>query len=63
MALQIGKDCFSCYACETVCPEGAISIAANTFVINPNLCNECSDIKSPRCMAICPEPNAISVAD
>ena len=60
MALQIGKSCFSCYACETVCPAGAITIEANTFVINPALCSECDDIESPRCIAICPEPGVIT---
>jgi len=59
MALQISTECFSCYACETVCPASAISIEANTFVINPALCSECDDIESPRCIAICPEPKAI----
>lgn len=60
MALQIGNDCFSCYACETVCPVGAISIVDNLFVINPDVCNECSDNESPRCIAICPEDGIIT---
>ncbi|WP_413699007.1 4Fe-4S binding protein [Psychromonas sp. KJ10-10] len=25
MAMQISKACFACYACETVCPTGAIT--------------------------------------
>jgi len=60
MALKITASCFSCYACETVCPVGAISAEASTFVINPTLCSECDDNDSPRCIAICPEPAAIS---
>lgn len=63
MALTIGTNCFSCYACETVCPEGAITVEGDNFVINPNLCNECSDIEIPRCMAICPEPDVIKQID
>ncbi|MEI6897029.1 MAG: 4Fe-4S binding protein [Psychromonas sp.] len=59
MALHITPLCFSCYACETVCPEKAITNGADVFVINPTLCNECNDISSPRCIAICPEPDAI----
>lgn len=59
MALQITKKCIACYACETVCPAEAISIDGNTFVINPQLCTECSDNESPRCIAICPEEGAI----
>lgn len=60
MALQIGTSCFSCYACETVCPSGAIKNSADTFVIDAALCNECPDLQTPRCMAICPEPNTIT---
>jgi ferredoxin len=60
MALQIGEDCFACYACETVCPAGAISIKGSIFVINPALCSECKDIDIPRCLAICPEPSVIN---
>ncbi|WP_435236653.1 DUF362 domain-containing protein [Psychromonas sp. PT13] len=60
MALQIGKDCIVCYACDTVCPTQAISIENNTFVINPTRCNECSDNESPRCVAICPEEGVIT---
>ena len=60
MALQINKSCIACYACETVCPAGAISVEGNTFIINPELCTECSDNDSPRCIAICPEAGAIT---
>jgi len=60
MALQITKSCFNCYACETVCPAGAISIEDNSFIISPALCSECDDMDSPRCIAICPEPEAIT---
>ncbi|MDA7746858.1 4Fe-4S binding protein [Psychromonas sp.] len=59
MPLKITKSCYSCYACETVCPSGAISIVGNLFVIDPAKCSECDDIESPRCIAICPEPGAI----
>jgi len=59
MAFKITKSCFSCYACETVCPENAINIEGSTFVINSEKCTECTDTGSPRCIAICPEPLAI----
>lgn len=62
MALKITQRCFSCYACETVCPAGAIINEADTFVINATLCNECDGIQNPRCIAICPEPEAIIYA-
>lgn len=60
MALQIEQNCIACYACETVCPAGAITVEDNTFVINPELCNECQDNESPRCIAICPEEGVIT---
>lgn len=60
MALQIGTSCFSCYACETVCPAGAIKNIEDSFVIDATLCSECADLKTPRCIAICPEPSAIT---
>jgi len=59
MPLKITESCYACYACETVCLVGAITIEGNIFVINPTKCNECSDIGKPRCLAICPEPKAI----
>ena len=59
MPLKITSRCYSCYACETVCPAEAISIENGLFVINPILCTECDDIDDPRCIAICPEPGAI----
>lgn len=59
MALQITDKCFSCYACETVCPAGAIANTGSSFVIDPALCSECKDLDIPRCIAICPEPDVI----
>lgn len=59
MAMQINKACFACYACETVCPTGAISQKGAIFVINPTLCDECEELDSKHCVAICPEPKAI----
>ena len=60
MALKITNSCFACYACETVCLSEAITVEENAFIINPALCSECDDIESPRCIAICPEPKAIT---
>jgi len=62
MALQIGKNCIACYACETVCLAGAITEENNTFVIDPALCSECDDLDTPRCIAICPEAGVITQA-
>jgi len=61
MALKITTYCSVCYACETVCPASAINSNGSTFVIDPALCSECDDIDSPRCLAICPEPDAIII--
>lgn len=60
MAYQIEKECITCYACETVCLAGAISLKGSIFKIDPQLCTECDNSDQPRCMAICPEPGVIN---
>ena len=41
MATQITEDCINCGACEDECPNGAISMGEEIFVIDPELCTEC----------------------
>ncbi len=54
MALMINYDCIACAACETDCPNEAIS-AGPIFVIDPKKCTECVGYNDePACMAICP---------
>lgn len=55
MALKITDECISCGACEYECPNQAISEGDETYVISPNLCNECVGFfEESQCAAVCP---------
>jgi len=55
MAYKITEDCISCGACESECPNSAISEGESTFVIDPNKCTECvGSNPSPKCAEVCP---------
>jgi ferredoxin len=55
MATQITEDCINCGACEDECPNGAISMGPETFVIDPMLCTECVGFSGEQmCAAACP---------
>ena len=55
MAYKISDDCISCGACESECPNNAISEGEITFVIDPDKCTECvGSYDSSRCAAVCP---------
>ncbi len=58
MAYKIIKSqCILCGDCEFECPNQAIKFKGDTYVIDPNLCNECEGhYDSPRCAEICPMP-------
>jgi ferredoxin len=52
---KIGENCISCGACESECPNNAISEGPDTFVIDPAKCTECvGAYESSRCARICP---------
>jgi len=60
MAYEIVSSCVNCTACESVCPNAAISAAANQFVIDSSLCTECVEaFADPQCASICPIEGAI----
>lgn len=49
------SDCIACAACEPECPNGAISAADDTFVIDPLLCDECAASGGDSaCKTVCP---------
>ncbi|MBN1644014.1 MAG: YfhL family 4Fe-4S dicluster ferredoxin [Dehalococcoidales bacterium] len=55
MAYKITEDCISCGACESECPNQAISEGSSIFVINPDRCTECVGASgSPKCAEVCP---------
>lgn len=55
MAIMITDECISCHACEPECPNGAISLGDEHYVIDPMLCTECVGFSgSPQCAYVCP---------
>jgi ferredoxin len=55
MAYKITDDCISCGACESECPNEAISEGDTTYVINPAKCTECvGAYESSKCAEVCP---------
>ncbi len=57
MAYIINPDkCVMCDSCRTACPQNAIKAhdTEKTYVINPNLCNDCRNMSAVRCVPQCP---------
>lgn len=55
MAFKITDDCISCAACESECPNQAISEGDEYFVIDASKCTECVGFfASQQCAAVCP---------
>ena len=58
MATLINEDCINCGACEDECPNGAISMGEEIFVINPDLCTECVGSHDEQMCALACPPEA-----
>jgi ferredoxin len=55
MALRITDQCINCDVCEPECPNGAISMGAEIYVIDPRKCTECvGHFDAPQCREVCP---------
>lgn len=55
MALMITNECINCDVCEPACPNQAISVGPEYYVIDPNLCTECvGHFDEPQCKMVCP---------
>ena len=55
MALMITDECINCDVCEPECPNGAISLGPQIYVIDPNLCTECvGHFATSQCVEVCP---------
>jgi len=55
MALMITDDCINCDVCEPECPNEAISMGTDYYVIDPGRCTECvGHFDEPQCVQVCP---------
>lgn len=51
----VAEQCTSCSACETQCPNVAITEKAGAFSIDPKKCSECVGFfDDAQCVAVCP---------
>jgi ferredoxin len=51
----VSSQCSQCGACEFECPNGAIRMKGDAYIIDAAKCTEC-DGDSPKCAAVCPVP-------
>jgi ferredoxin len=55
MALMITDECINCDVCEPECPNQAISMGPDFYVIDPDRCTECVGHHDlPQCVQVCP---------
>lgn len=55
MALMITDECINCDVCEPECPNSAISMGVEIYVIDPGKCTECvGHFDTPQCVEVCP---------
>ena len=55
MALMITDQCINCDVCEPECPNQAISMGEEYYVIDANRCTECvGHFSEPQCVQVCP---------
>ena len=55
MALMITDECINCDVCEPECPNAAITMGADFYVIDPAKCTECvGHYEVPQCQEVCP---------
>jgi ferredoxin len=55
VALMITDHCINCDVCEPECPNGAISMGAEIYEIDPQRCTECvGHFDEPQCRQVCP---------
>lgn len=55
MALKITDECINCDVCEPACPNQAIFMGPEIYVIDPARCTECvGHFDEPQCVVVCP---------
>ncbi len=64
MAFKITEECVSCGACESECPNEAISEGDEFYVIDAAKCCECVGFfDEPQCAAVCPTEAPVADED
>jgi len=64
MAYKITDECVACGACESECPNNAISEGDEKYVIDPAKCTECVGyFDEPQCYAVCPTEAPVADPD
>jgi len=55
MALRITDQCINCDVCEPECPNEAIRMGPEIYVIDWRRCTECvGHFDAPQCVQVCP---------
>ena len=55
MALIITDECINCDVCEPECPNDAISMGEEIYLIDPARCTECvGHFETSQCVEVCP---------
>jgi ferredoxin len=55
VALKITDQCINCDVCEPECPNQAISMGPEIYVIDWRRCTECvGHFEKPQCVEVCP---------
>jgi ferredoxin len=55
MSLRITEDCINCDVCEPECPNGAIAMGEEIYIIDSKLCTECvGHFETSQCTEVCP---------
>lgn len=55
MSLFITNDCINCDVCVPECPNEAISLGPEIYLIDPDKCTECvGHYGEPQCQQVCP---------
>ena len=53
--MMITDECINCDVCEPECPNEAISLGPEIYVIDPRKCTECvGHFDQPQCVQVCP---------
>ena len=55
MALKINDLCVNCDVCEPACPNQAIRMGEEIYIIDPDRCTECvGHFDEAQCVMVCP---------